>query len=110
MTQRFVDVPLDALVHDRGRVPRVGGVGLPVPVSERLDAFVDSVNQLGGRTNRQELLAAWLCAARPVPNVLKEWVEAYRVTTVGDLAEDERTLSSATRQYELRAAGRPRGS
>jgi hypothetical protein len=109
MSDRTVDIPLDAFLHDRTLVPRAGGVALPIPLWDRLDGFVARVNALGGKTNRHELLAAWICAADPVSEVLKEWVEAYRVAEVRDFIRDAEP-TELLRSFAVRTAGRPRGT
>jgi hypothetical protein len=60
------------------------GVGLPAPLSGRLDGLVDRADGAGARTNRKELLGALLLAATVDGEALSELVQRYRKATVGE--------------------------
>jgi hypothetical protein len=60
------------------------GVGLPTPLSARLDALVESANAGGARTNRKELLAALVLDATDSSEALAEVVKRVRTASVKD--------------------------
>jgi hypothetical protein len=65
------------------------GVGVPGPLSARLDALVELANGAGANTSRKEVLAAVLLAASAEAQVLAELVRTYRTAHVADaIVED----------------------
>jgi len=61
------------------------GVGVPGPLSGRLDALVELANRAGAaNTSRKELVAAVLLAVPAEPQALAELVRAYRTARVAD--------------------------
>jgi hypothetical protein len=60
------------------------GVGVPGPLSVRLDALVEFANSAGANTSRKEVVAAVLLAASSEPQVLAELVRTYRTARVAD--------------------------
>jgi hypothetical protein len=93
---------------DRSKVPRTGAPALPVPLWTRLDELVEQANEAGASTTRVELIAAWLVATTPAPEVMKEWVDAYRTIPVRKLVPGAEE-GAASRTFVVRQAGRPRG-
>jgi hypothetical protein len=60
------------------------GVGVPAPLSGRLDALVELANSAAANTSRKEVLAALLLAASADPDVLAALVRSYRTARVED--------------------------
>jgi hypothetical protein len=60
------------------------GVGLPAPLSGRLDGLVERADDAGAKTSRKELLGALLLAASDDGEKLAELVQRYRKATAGD--------------------------
>lgn len=84
------------------------GVGVPGPLSARLDALVKLANGAAANTSRKEVLAALLLAASDEPDLLADLVRTYRTARVEDAiiggAERDRFL----RPEPARAGPRPR--
>jgi hypothetical protein len=76
----------DAPLH-RSREFRIG-VGVPAPLSARLDGLVELADQEGARTSRKELLAAVLLAAPAEGRSLAGLVRDYRMANVGEAVID----------------------
>src|SRR2546421_12551514 len=102
MTQNRVKIPVDARLTDSGRVPTSGPNKWPIPITARLQDFVDQVNRLGGRTNRKEFLAAIVRNLEAEPEIHKGWVERYRTTEVKDLVR----ARGKTHTFGMDGAGR----
>jgi hypothetical protein len=60
------------------------GVGLPAPLSGRLDGLVERADAAGARTSRKELLGALLLAATEDGDALAELVQRYRKATASE--------------------------
>ena len=60
------------------------GVGVPAPLSARLDALVELANRAAANTSRKEVLAAVLLATSAEPEVLAELVRTYRTAHAAD--------------------------
>ncbi len=62
------------------------GVGLPAPLSGRLDGLVERADAAGAKTSRKELLGALLLDAPVEGEVLAQLVQRYRKATADDVA------------------------
>jgi hypothetical protein len=60
------------------------GVGVPSPLSARLDLLVEAADAGGARASRKELLAALLLTAPESPEQLSEMIRRYRIAKVGE--------------------------
>jgi hypothetical protein len=58
------------------------GVGIPAPLSARLDGLVELADQEGARTSRKEMLAALLLAGPADGTHLADLVRDYRTARV----------------------------
>ncbi len=68
------------------------GLGIPSPLSGRLDILVELANRGGARTSRKEVMAALILAAPETEEGLAELVRGYRLAAVKDAlipGEDE---------------------
>ena len=70
------------------------GLVLPAVLSDRLDSLVALAERNGERTNRREVVAALLLAAKPSGAAISELIRAYRraqvqEALVGDAAGEE---------------------
>jgi hypothetical protein len=71
----------DAPLH---RAPELRiGVGVPAPLSARLDGLVELADTAAARTSRKELLAALLLAAPADGARLADLVRDYRTASIG---------------------------
>lgn len=66
----------------RSREFRIG-IGVPAPLSARLDGLVELADQEGAKTSRKELLGALLLAAPADRKSLARLVRDYRMANVG---------------------------
>jgi hypothetical protein len=75
-----VELRRDAPLH---RAPELRiGVGVPAPLSARLDGLVELADLEGARTSRKEMLAALLLAAPPEGRHLAKLVRDYRTASI----------------------------
>lgn len=64
---------------------RAIGVGIPLPLSRRLDALVEAAEEKSGsRVYRKDLVAALVLAASEDPQALADLVATYRTAKVRD--------------------------
>lgn len=78
----------------RGLEERNIGIALSDPLSARLNALVDLVEETGERTNRKELVAALILGAAADGGVLSGLVRRYRTATARDtLLEPDPSVS-----------------
>lgn len=68
----------------RGLVERNVGLALSDPVSARVDALVELVEEAGERTNRKELVAALIVGATPEASRLVALLRRYRSALARD--------------------------
>lgn len=64
------------------------GIALSDPLSARLDALVDLVEDIGERTNRKELIAGLILGAATDGRALAALVRRYRTAAVRDTLID----------------------
>lgn len=86
------------------------GLSLSDPISARVDALVDLIEQHGERTNRKELIAALILAAAPRPNDIGEAIRGYRRALVRDALLDPTQARSAVQLPPRRPGPRRRAS
>ena len=86
------------------------GVGVPAPLSGRLDALVELANRAGANTSRKEILAAVLLAAAAEPEALSELVRTYRTARVEDAIVDGTDRERFLRPERPPPGPRPRRS
>jgi hypothetical protein len=60
------------------------GVGLPAPLSGRLDGLVERADAAGAKTSRKELVGALLLSAPVEGETLAEIVQRYRKATADE--------------------------
>jgi hypothetical protein len=103
---RSVEVKPEALLASCAEF-RIG-VGLPGPLSGRLDVLVERANGAGANTSRKEVLAAVLLAASADPEVLADLVRRYRTASVEAAIIEDADRSRFLRPQPGPAGPRPR--
>lgn len=84
------------------------GLSLSAPLSARVDEFVDLLERHGERTNRKELIAALILAARPEAEDLAAALRRYRHALVRDALLDPKQAPSAVELPAHKPGPRPR--
>ena len=99
-------ISADMLLLDcpEGRV----GLALPIPISDRLDALVASIEATGERTTRKEVLASLILIAAPQGQDLAAAVKRYRLATAREARLDGRTNDSSVPLSRRQPGPRPR--
>src|SRR5438105_4303902 len=85
------------------------GLSLSDPVSARVDALVELLEQHGERTNRKELIAALILDAAPRPQRLAAAIRAYRRALVRDALLHPKQAESPVELAPRKPGPRPRG-
>jgi hypothetical protein len=102
--QRRISADTRLLDCPEGRV----GLALPLPISDRLDALVDSLEAIGEKTSRKDLLASLILAASARGEELAPVVKRYRLATARDVRLDGKTNESTVPLHSRRPGPRPR--
>lgn len=81
-------VQLDANGRAAKAVPKAAAISWPYPVDRRLDQLVESANDAGAGTRRNELAAALVAAASDEPDALLAMIIAFRKSAIKDVILD----------------------
>ena len=106
MTIRVHEISADTPLRDcpEGKL----GLAVPLPISDRLDQLVAAAESAGEATNRKELVASLILAARPIGKDLADALRRYRLATAKDSRLDGRADEPTMSIERKRPGPRPR--